>query len=191
MHWSSINFAVMKNVYEFYQRKHTKMQWLQDSNHSTVENLNHAWRGTSRHFRNKKKKYLKTKSDELKTNSKSKSVLDFNNCFPTRCDLFSLLLFCRQFYMFRVLTPIIRSSYNCNYNFWCWLTGSTTIRLINTRSCIYSCTSSWWCVSTPETCRAAYRKVINWIQSHPFGKQLLNSIHDARTDVYVKGIRLV
>ena len=31
---------------------------------------------------------------------------------------FSLLHFCRQLYMFRVLTPIIRSSYNCNYSFW-------------------------------------------------------------------------
>jgi len=32
----------------------------------------------------------------------------FNN-FPTRCDLFSLLHFCRQLYIFRVLTPITRS----------------------------------------------------------------------------------
>ena len=32
--------------------------------------------------------------------------------------LFSLLYFCRQLYMFRVLTPIIRSSYNYNYSFW-------------------------------------------------------------------------
>jgi len=33
-------------------------------------------------------------------------------------------------------------------------------RLINTRSCNYSCTRSWWWVSTPETCRAAYRNAI-------------------------------
>ena len=51
----------------------------------------------------------------------------FNNR-PTRCDLFSLLYFCRQLCMFQVLTPIIRSSYNCNYSFWYWLTGSTAIR---------------------------------------------------------------
>ena len=38
----------------------------------------------------------------------------------------------------------------------------------------YVCTSSWWWVSTPQTCRAAYRNVINWIQSHLVG-QLLNS----------------
>ena len=30
--------------------------------------------------------------------------------------------------MLRVLTSIIRSSYNSNYSFWYWLTGSTTIR---------------------------------------------------------------
>ena len=34
-----------------------------------------------------------------------------------------------------------------------------SLQLINTRSCNYSCTSSWWWVSTPETCRAAYRNV--------------------------------
>ena len=55
------------------------------------------------------------------------SWIEFNNC-PTRSDLFSLLHFCRQLYMFQVLTPIIRSSYNCNYSFWYWSTGSTTIR---------------------------------------------------------------
>ena len=32
--------------------------------------------------------------------------------------VFSSLHFCRQLYMFRVLTPIISSSYNCNYSFW-------------------------------------------------------------------------
>jgi len=59
---------------------------------------------------------------------KEEMKVEFNNC-PKRCDLFSLLYFCRQLYMFmfRMLTPIIRSSYNCNYSFWYWLTGSTTI----------------------------------------------------------------
>ena len=42
--------------------------------------------------------------------------------------VFSLLHICRQLYRFRVLTPIIRSSYNCNYSFWHWSVGSTTIR---------------------------------------------------------------
>ena len=49
------------------------------------------------------------------------SWIEFNNC-PTRCNLFSSLHFCRQLYMFRVLTPIIRSWYSCNYSFWYWLT---------------------------------------------------------------------
>jgi len=39
--------------------------------------------------------------------------------------VFSLLHFCRQLYMFRVLTPIIRSSYSCNYCFWHWSAGSS------------------------------------------------------------------
>jgi len=51
----------------------------------------------------------------------------FNNC-PIRCDLFSLLHFCRQLYMFRVLTPTIRSWYSCNYSFWYWLTAMSKIR---------------------------------------------------------------
>ena len=38
-------------------------------------------------------------------------------------------------------------------------------------------------MSTHETCRAASRNAINWIQSHLVG-QSLNSIHDARTHVY-------
>jgi len=38
-------------------------------------------------------------------------------------------------------------------------------------------------MSTPETCRAAYRNVINWIQSHLVGR-LLNLIRDARTHEY-------
>ena len=53
---------------------------------------------------------------------KTLGCIEFNNC-PTRCDLFSLLYFCRHIYMFRVLTPIIRSSYSCNYSFWYWLTA--------------------------------------------------------------------
>jgi len=37
--------------------------------------------------------------------------------------VFILLYFCRQLYMFRVLTPIFRSSYNCKYSFWHWSTA--------------------------------------------------------------------
>ena len=44
-------------------------------------------------------------------------------------NVFSVLYFCRQLYMFRMLTPIIRGSYNCNYSFQHWSTESTTIHL--------------------------------------------------------------
>ena len=52
---------------------------------------------------------------------------EFNNC-PTICDLFSLLHFCRQLYIFRVLTPIIRSWYSCNCSFCYLLTAMSKIR---------------------------------------------------------------
>jgi len=41
------------------QRKEAKMQWVQDPNHSSVNNLNNAGREASRYFRNKKKAYLR------------------------------------------------------------------------------------------------------------------------------------
>ena len=46
--------------------------------------------------------------------------------------LFSLLHFCRQLYMFRVLTPIISSSYICNYSFWHWSTAIVVYIFKNT-----------------------------------------------------------
>ena len=49
------------------------MHWLQDPNQSNVNNLNNVRREAIRHFRNKNKKYLKTKIDELETNSKIKN----------------------------------------------------------------------------------------------------------------------
>jgi hypothetical protein len=50
------------------------MQWLQDPNHSNSHNLNNARHEASRHFRNKKREYLKAKIDELETSSKNKSI---------------------------------------------------------------------------------------------------------------------
>jgi len=77
------------------------------------------------------------------------NAIEFSNS-PTRCDLFSLLHFCRQLYMFRVLTPIIRSSYSCNYSFWLlihvyrtvgiptvrytWISSNSTTRADGSRS---------------------------------------------------------
>jgi len=74
------------------------------------------------------------------------------------------------------------------YNFKLYISINSTVfywlQSINTRSCNYSCTSCWWWLSTAETCRAAYKNVMNWIQSHLVG-QLLNDIHDARTHAYI------
>jgi len=41
------------------------MQWLQDPNQSNVHYLNNVSHEVSKHFRNKKKAYLKSKIDEL------------------------------------------------------------------------------------------------------------------------------
>ena len=58
------------------QRKQAKMQWIQDPSQSNVDNLNNIRRDASRHFRNKKKVYLKVKIEELETNSKINNVRD-------------------------------------------------------------------------------------------------------------------
>jgi hypothetical protein len=57
------------------QRKQAKMQWIQDPSQSNVDNLN-VRRDASRHFRNKKKAYLKSKIEELETNSKVNNIRD-------------------------------------------------------------------------------------------------------------------
>jgi len=48
--------------------------------------------------------------------------------------VYSLLYFCRQLYMFRALTPIIGSSYNCNYNFWHCSGSASWIKLNKCRT---------------------------------------------------------
>jgi len=47
------------------QRKRVKMQWVKDPNQNNVDNPNSVNREASRHFKNKKKEYLKAKIDEL------------------------------------------------------------------------------------------------------------------------------
>ena len=65
---------LLRRMFRFLgQRKQAKMQWVQDPSQSNVENLNNVIRDASRHFRNKKKEYLKAKIEELETNSKIKS----------------------------------------------------------------------------------------------------------------------
>ena len=48
------------------QRKQATIQWVQDPRQSNVDNLNTVRHKASRHFRNKKKAYLKAKSRNLK-----------------------------------------------------------------------------------------------------------------------------
>ena len=53
------------------------MQWVQNPSQSNVDNLNNVRNEATRHFRNKKKAYLKAKTGELETNSKIKNIRDF------------------------------------------------------------------------------------------------------------------
>jgi hypothetical protein len=56
------------------QRRQAKLQFLQDPSEINGGNLNNVRRETSRHFRNKKREYLKGKVNELATNSKNKNI---------------------------------------------------------------------------------------------------------------------
>ncbi|PNF32825.1 hypothetical protein B7P43_G04341 [Cryptotermes secundus] len=60
------------------QRKQAKLQCLQDPSELSGDNLNNIRRETSRHFRNKKREYLKDKIDELAMNSKNKNITDLH-----------------------------------------------------------------------------------------------------------------
>jgi len=59
------------------ERKRAKMLWIQDPSQSNVDNLNKVRRSVSRHFRNKKKAYLRAKIEELETNSKIQNIKEF------------------------------------------------------------------------------------------------------------------
>ena len=50
------------------------MQWIQDPSQSNVDNLNSVRCEVRRHFRKKKKAYLRSKIEELETNSKIKTL---------------------------------------------------------------------------------------------------------------------
>ena len=58
------------------QRKKVKIQRLQDPSQCYVDNISNVRLEASRHFRNKKKEYLKAKIDELETNSKIENIRD-------------------------------------------------------------------------------------------------------------------
>jgi len=52
------------------------MQWIQDPSQNNVDILNNVRHEVSRHFRNKKKAYLRAKIEELETNSKIQNIRD-------------------------------------------------------------------------------------------------------------------
>jgi hypothetical protein len=58
------------------QRKQAKLQWLQDPCALNGDNLNNVRHEASRHFRNKKREYLKVKINELATDSKNMNTRD-------------------------------------------------------------------------------------------------------------------
>jgi hypothetical protein len=64
----------------------TKLQWLQNVSEINGENLKttNIRRETSRHFRNKKREYLKDKTDELATNNKNKNLRDLYRGMTSR-----------------------------------------------------------------------------------------------------------
>jgi hypothetical protein len=58
------------------RRRQAKLQWLQDPNVVKEDNLSNVRWEASRHFRNKKREYLKDKVNELESNSKNKNIRD-------------------------------------------------------------------------------------------------------------------
>jgi hypothetical protein len=65
-----------------------------ESEPNNVDNLNNVRREASRHFRNKKKEYLKAKINELETNNKNKNIRDlyrrindFKKCYQPRTNV--------------------------------------------------------------------------------------------------------
>jgi hypothetical protein len=58
------------------RRKQAKLQWLQDTSEANEDNLIDVRREASRHFRHKKREYLKDKINELESNSKNKNIRD-------------------------------------------------------------------------------------------------------------------
>jgi hypothetical protein len=58
------------------RRKQAKLQWLQEPSLVNEDNVCNVRREDSRHFRNKKREYLKDKINEIELNSKNKNIRD-------------------------------------------------------------------------------------------------------------------
>jgi hypothetical protein len=59
-----------------HQRKHAKLQWLQDPSEINGDNLNNTKCEATRYFWNKKREYMKDKINELAMNSKNRNIRD-------------------------------------------------------------------------------------------------------------------
>jgi hypothetical protein len=59
------------------QQKQAKLQWLQNPSQINGDTLRNLRRETKRTFRNKKRKYLEHKINELETNNKNKNIRNF------------------------------------------------------------------------------------------------------------------
>jgi hypothetical protein len=76
------------------KRKQAKIQWLQNANQNNGDNMHNIRCEASRHFRNKKKEYLKAKINELEKNSRNKNIRalyrgtnDFKKGYQCRTDV--------------------------------------------------------------------------------------------------------
>jgi hypothetical protein len=58
------------------QRKQAKLQWLQDPSEINGGNLINIRYEANRHFKNKKREYMKDKINDLTTHSKNKNIRD-------------------------------------------------------------------------------------------------------------------
>jgi uncharacterized protein with ParB-like and HNH nuclease domain len=56
------------------QWKRAKLRWLQDPSEVNEDNLSKVRRDASRHYRNKKREYLKYKINEIELSSKNKNI---------------------------------------------------------------------------------------------------------------------
>jgi hypothetical protein len=74
--WETIRENIKISAKE--QRKQAKLQCLQDPSEINGDNLNNVRLEASRHFKNKKREYLKDKINELATNSKNKNIRDLD-----------------------------------------------------------------------------------------------------------------
>jgi hypothetical protein len=58
------------------RREQAKLQWLQDPSNADDDNLSDVRWEASRHFRNKKREYLKDNINKLESDSKNKNIRD-------------------------------------------------------------------------------------------------------------------